>query len=144
MTRVREAGARDRDAVVRMRTALWPDSEPAEVDALLAAPEPDVVVLIAESDDGAPCGFAEVGERKFADGCVTSPVGYLEGLWVDAAVRRAGVGSSLVRAAMEWARERGLREFASDVEASNEASLRFHDAVGFEEVQRSVCFRAEL
>ena len=75
-----------------MRVVLWPElasdgtEQEAEAVALLA--RNDVVVLVAASPSGAGLvGFAEVGERAFADGCNTAPVAYLEGWYVDEGVR---------------------------------------------------------
>lgn len=144
MSRVRAARPTDRDEVVRMRTAFWPDSEAREVDALLGASSGESVVLVAERPDGGLCGFAEVGVRAFADGCSTSPVGYLEGIWVDPDARRRGIASRLLDAALDWARARGLSEFASDAAVENAASLAFHAAVGFREAQRLVAYRIGL
>jgi aminoglycoside 6'-N-acetyltransferase I len=63
---------------------------------------------------------------------------------VDPDMRRKGVGAALVRAAEAWAREKGLREFASDTELANTASQRAHVALGFTEVERLVAFRKVL
>jgi aminoglycoside 6'-N-acetyltransferase I len=131
---------------LRMRRALFPDipAEHEEADAAEWLARPDATVLVAARPDGRLAGFAEVGERPYADGCDTSPVAYLEGWWVDADVRRTGVGAALVRAAEEWARARGRAELASDALLDNEASHRAHGALGFEEVERSVKYRKAL
>jgi len=100
--------------------------------------------LPSDRNEGGLAGFAEVALRKFADGCRTSPVAYLEGIWVDPDLRRSGAAAALVREAENWARSRGLSEFASDCDVENHASQSFHSATGFEEVQRSVCFRRDL
>lgn len=140
---VRPARPRDRAELARMRVALWPDSSAADVDTVLALPPGEGVVLVAESA-GRLTGFAEFGLRKFADGCATSPVAYLEGVWVDADARRSGVASDLVQAGEVWARSVGLSELASDCELENTGSEAFHLAIGFDEVQRSICFRRSL
>ena len=127
-----------------MRRALWPDSEERDVDGLLGLPASNGIVLVsARAGDGLR-GFAEIGVRKFAEGCHSSPVAYLEGIWIDPDARRTGVASALVRTAKEWARAHGLREFASDCDIKNRESEAFHFAVGFTEVQRSICFRLDL
>ena len=141
---LRGAEPGDRPALVRMRQALWPDSEAGEVDALLEGADPPTVTFVAESPSGEPQAFAEVGLRGYAEGCVTSPVAYLEGIWVDPEARRAGVAAALVRLAEEWGVALGLQELASDVEPDNAASLAFHRAVGFEDVGDVACFRVRL
>ena len=47
-------------------------------------------------------------------------------------------------AARTWARVRGCTEMASDRELDNEESGAFHEALGYEEVERIVCFGKSL
>jgi aminoglycoside 6'-N-acetyltransferase I len=54
------------------------------------------------------------------------------------------VGRALVAAVERWARQRGLREFASDALLDNHTSHVAHARLGFEEVERIVCFRKSL
>jgi aminoglycoside 6'-N-acetyltransferase I len=128
----------------RMRDALWPDQTPDDMTAWLA--RPDAVVLVAEhTTDGARlCGFAEVGARSIAEGCMTSPVAYLEGWYVDPDVRRRGLGSALLRGVEDWARKAGYQELASDTELTNHVSQRVHERLGFAEVERAVQYRKAL
>lgn len=127
-----------------MRVALWPDSLESELDAVLALPRSESLLLVAGADEHRLCGFAEFGLRKFAEGCATSPVAYLEGIWVDADARREAVATGLVRAGEEWARSLGITELASDCSLDNLGSQAFHLAAGFEEAGRVVCFRRSL
>ncbi|HEY5212450.1 MAG TPA: GNAT family N-acetyltransferase [Acidobacteriaceae bacterium] len=132
---------------LRLRAALWPhvgpDEHRVEMTAWLA--RSDAVVLVAPNADGSGLiGFAEVGARSLADGCVTSPLAYLEGWYVDFAHRRRGVGAALVREAEAWARSRGYCEFGSDAQLENIESQRAHVSLGFEEVERSVLYLKKL
>ena len=130
-----------------MRLSFWPDdaaNQAAEIDAYLSGTGDDGVTLVAELSDGSLCGFLEAGTRPFADGCDSSPVGYIEGWWVDPALRRRGVGARLVEAAEAWARERGLSEMASDADLANRPSRDAHAALGYTEVHELVCFRKML
>jgi aminoglycoside 6'-N-acetyltransferase I len=152
---IRPAQIADRDALAPLRHALWPsgsiDEHASELDKLLNASNgqafgilPDHI-LAAVSDDGVVCGFAEVSLRSRADGCDPAHnVGYLEGWYVAPDMRRHGVGAELVRAAEDWARSHGCREFASDTWLDNETSQRAHEALGFEVVDRCVHYRKEL
>jgi len=152
MIEVRAARAGDREQLIRMRLALWPEGTAAEhaadVDAHLAGKWPGILpyaVLVAETDDGALAGFAEVNVRSYADGCdPAKPVGFLEGWFVDQQVRRRGIGAALVKAAEDWARAQGCVEMASDTLLENEDAQRAHRALGFEEVDRCVNFRKRL
>jgi aminoglycoside 6'-N-acetyltransferase I len=137
----------DAEEWLRLRLALFPDGAPAEhlAEMALLSAQPDAVVLVAvRPDTGGLAGFAEVGVRPYADGCATSPVAFLEGWYVDADVRRQGVGGALVRAAEDWARSRGYLEFASDALLVNITSHRAHEALGFSEVERAVRYRKRL
>ena len=86
-------------------------------------------------------GFAEVSIRREASECQLGRVGFLEGWFVEEPFRRSGTGAALVAAAEEWSRAQGCSEFASDTETHNELSIAAHHALGFEEVERLVCFR---
>jgi aminoglycoside 6'-N-acetyltransferase I len=148
---VRRAVPEDRDALARLRAALWPDGTLAEhaseVAMVLAGRAPSTMPLveIVAEVDGAMVGFIEVGLRSHADGCDTArPVGFVEGWYVDAEHRGSAVGRALMRAAEEWATAQGCHELASDTWIDSEPSQRAHEALGFEEVDRCVNYRKSL
>ncbi len=92
-----------------------------------------------------PVGFAQCQLRHdYVEGTESSPVGYLEGIFVRAEYRHRGYAGELLRECEKWAREKGCREFASDCELVNEESRRFHMAMGFSEANRIICFTKEL
>ena len=103
-------------------------------------------VLVAEQagETRGLVGFAELSRRLYAEGCETSPVGFLEGWYVAPDYRRRSVGAALVQAAEGWARSMGCREFASDAPAENQVSAAAQLALGFEEVAVLRCFRKTL
>jgi aminoglycoside 6'-N-acetyltransferase I len=145
--RVRPVERQDGAEWFRMRDALWPgdpEDHEAEIAAFLAAPPAGEVCFVAETEGGAVVGFAEWRLRQVAEGCTTTPVGYLEGIYVDDEARRTGAGRALVEAGRRWAVGEGCRELASDRELDNEASGLFHEACGFEEVARAVHYRRVL
>ena len=127
-----------------MRRSLWPGSEDADFEMAPRQAESEFVVFVFDRADGRLGGFAEVGSRKYAEGCSTSSVAYLEGIWVDHDLRRHGVASDLVRQAESWAKARGFEEIASDSLLENGESEAFHSATGFSEVERIICFRRSL
>ncbi len=147
---IRPVEKRDRDEWHRMRTSLFGDPDPAEVDEWFDAAASGgtsrvgVAVIVADRGNGSLAGFVEIGSRNYAEGCETTPVAYLEGWYVDTDVRRNNVGANLVRAAEAWALEHGFSEIASDTELGNKVSLQAHTALGFEEVERQICFRRKL
>lgn len=130
-----------------MRTALWPESpddHPPEIEQFFAEPRGDLATFVAETGNGRLCGFLEAGTRPYAEGCRSTPVGYIEGWWVDADQRENGVGAAMVAAAEEWARGLGLTEMASDADIANDVSQLAHKALGYSETDRIVCFRKDL
>ena len=147
---VRPARPADREAWNAMRVSLGPEwltddfaaltDEYFQKGTIQGLPH---VVLIAERS-GAPIGFAEISLREFAEGCLSSPVGYLEGWFVADEARGLGVGRRLVAAGEEWAAAQGCTEFASDAELHNDVSLRAHAALGFEGICDIRCFRKAI
>ena len=86
------------------------------------------------------CGL----RHDYVEGTDSSPVGYLEGIFVMEKYRKRGIAKELLKNCQKWAQEQGCGEFASDCEIMNEDSLRFHLHVGFEEVNRIICFTKKL
>lgn|SRR5487761_218785 len=138
--------AADRDAWAAMRAALWPDdsleAHRIGIDGLLG--DENAWGFIAETADGAPIGFAEVAIRKYANGCDSQPVPFLEGIWVDARFRRQGVGAGLIGHVEAFLAARGFRELGSDTSIDNGASQAAHRGWGFCETERVVYFRKAL
>jgi aminoglycoside 6'-N-acetyltransferase I len=132
---------------LRMRVLLW--AEPTRNEHLQEMAEydgsrPEKVTFIAVRDDGTAGGFLEVSLRPYVDGCSTSPVGYLDGWWVDEDLRRQGVGGKLVASAERWAVDHGCQEMGSDADLGNSTSLAAHLALGYEEVGRVIQFGKPL
>ena len=143
---IRRAEAQDLDALCALALELWPGHDPGELwndlAGIMAKPEAAFFLLEA---DGEPAGFAQCQLRNdYVEGTETSPVGYLEGVYVRPACRGQGGARELLRACERWAASFGCTEFASDCELDNEASLAFHLSVGFEEANRIICFSKKL
>lgn len=95
--------------------------------------------------NGSPVGFANMGLRyDYVEGTETSPVSYLEGIYVDENHRRRGYGRELVEYCEKWSKEKGCKEFASDCLLKNKDSYKFHLALGFIEANRIICFKKNL
>jgi aminoglycoside 6'-N-acetyltransferase I len=143
---IREIVESDRHEWVRMRHALWPGSlsdHEAETQQYFSERSQVPTVLVAEAD-GRLVGFLELDYRKYAPGCRSSPVPFIEGWYVEPAWQRQGIGRALVEAAEGRARAMGHHEIASDTEVENADSLAAHQALGYEVVERVVCFRRSL
>ena len=78
------------------------------------------------------------------NGTQSSPVIFLEGLYVIPELRRQGVARTLVAEVARWARACGCSELASDALLENAASHAAHRALGFAETERVVFFRKRL
>ena len=142
---IRRAGREDLPILTDLALALWPHHDRSEMKADLAATmEKDAAFFLAFEENTA-LGFAQCQLRRdYVEGTESSPVGYLEGIYVAEGHRKQGVARRLLAACEAWARERGCREFASDCELDNEESLRFHLRMGFEEAGRIICFTRKL
>lgn len=130
-----------------MAAELWPDHTKVELDETLrdVVTSPLQTAFIAVDDVGAPAGFAIISIRHdYVEGSNSSPVGYVEGIYVRAAYRRGGIGGMLLRAGEEWAREQGCSQMGSDADIDNTLSHSFHRDAGFTEAGRAVHFIKEL
>ena len=144
--RIREVAERDRETWVRLRDALWPGSladHDAETRRHFEVRGDVPIVFVAEAD-GRVVGFLELDYRKYAPGCASSPVPFIEGWYIERALQRQGIGRALVQAAEDWARARGHDEMASDGELENADGIAAHRALGYQEVERVVYFRKSL
>lgn len=87
-------------------------------------------LLVAGQSGGPLLGFAAVGTRgHFAGG----RDGYLAALVVAPHARRRGVAVALVRAAQDWAAERGLDRITLETGAANAAARALYARLGYVE-----------
>jgi len=128
-----------------MRSALWPEMTEEDNLRETAKLGDEAFVRMALNTEGNPAGFAEATLRTdYVNGCETSPVAFLEGIYVEPWARGQGVAKELVAEVERWALARGCQEFASDALLENEASHRMHRGLGFVETERVVYFRKDL
>jgi aminoglycoside 6'-N-acetyltransferase I len=144
---VETAAEAHRAAWLRLRDMLWPQpraEQSREITEILNEPE-RYAAFLCRAPTGDYAGFAEAAIRNdYVNGCETSPVAFLEGIFVEPAQRRQGMARALCGAVEQWARDHGCREFASDADLSNLVSHRMHGALGFAETGRIVYFRKLL
>ncbi|RBI67942.1 aminoglycoside 6'-acetyltransferase [Roseovarius sp. TE539] len=146
---IRIANSSDIEAWADLRAQLWPDASfdehRDEIAAILARPHGEYIAFLEEDNGTGLRAFAEAALRRdHVNGCETTPVAFLEGIFVRAEHRGCGIGGQLLRAVQSWARERGCTELGSDADLANTSSHAFHAAVGFEETERVVFFRMPL
>lgn len=140
--------AKEKDAltVASLAIQMWEDNVVEELATELAElmKRPEAVIFLGEVD-GQVIGFAQCQLRHdYVEGTETSPVGYLEGIFIEEKYRKQGYAKQLLSACENWAKEQGCTEFASDCELDNTGSLKFHLSLGFEEANRVICFTKKL
>lgn len=142
---IKKATIEDTLDVAKLAACMWDSSVEElkqELDDLLLNKKA-VVFLKYCSDE--PVGFAQCQLRyDYVEGTETSPVGYLEGIFVKEKFRRQGYAKALLCFCEKWARECGCKEFASDCELVNADSYAFHTHMGFDESNRIICFTKTL
>jgi aminoglycoside 6'-N-acetyltransferase I len=133
-------------AWLALRLALWPDASEAEhLSGMADAITRGHYVRLAVAADGSALGFVEASKRvDYVNGTSSSPVAFLEGLYVVPSVRRQGVARTLVDSVARWALGEGCTELASDALLDNRAAHAAHRSLGFEETERVVYFRRAL
>lgn len=133
---------------LELRRALWPRDGVAahrEEMAQYCAAAERFAQFIAYAEGGEPQGFVEAALRSdYVNGTSSSPVAFVEGIYVAPAWRRRGIARLLIAAVEKWAVRKGCSELASDALLDNAASHAMHRALGFEEAQRVVFFRKAL
>lgn len=82
--------------------------------------------------------------QDYVNGCASSPVAFLEGIYVTPAERGHGVARGLVEQVALWARRYSSTELAPDAELANTDSYTMHRALGFYETERVVFFCKNL
>ncbi|WP_322097207.1 aminoglycoside 6'-N-acetyltransferase [Pelagibius sp. Alg239-R121] len=146
---IRIATSLDIEDWAELRIQLWKDmaydQHLDEAVTMLARPSGEFVAFLDVVDGNGIRAFAEAALRyDYVNGCKTSPVAFLEGIFVRPTDRGAGIGRNLLKSVQSWAHQQGCSELASDAHLDNVTSHAFHTALGFEETERVVYFRKAL
>lgn len=143
---IRRASLTDARAIAQLAIKMWASNTENELLAEFEelAADKNAAILVCFADERM-IGFAQCQLRHdYVEGTNSSPVGYLEGVFVEEGYRNCGYGKMLVCACEQWAREKGCTEFASDCELDNQKSLAFHLHTGFQEANRIICFSKKI
>jgi aminoglycoside 6'-N-acetyltransferase I len=143
------ATVKDVEPWAQLRFALWPhhslEAHRVELGRTFLSNSREAVAFIARNAEKEAFGFAEATLRHdYVNGCSTSPVLFLEGIYVRPVERRKGIARLLCNSVADWGRSLGCVEFGSDALLENSASHALHAALGFEQTQRVVFFRKAL
>lgn len=143
---VKPAEANDLDVLANLAAQLWQNHSIKdlfqEFSRILSNGESQ---FFLKYENGLPVGFAQCQLRHdYVEGTSTTPVGYLEGIFVKEGYRNKGYAKELLAECEAWAKRNGCREFASDCEIDNIGSFRFHKAMKFTEANRIICFTKKL
>lgn len=132
--------------VVLMALDLWSDNT---YEALLEHYEKILItknetVFLAEVDEN-KVGFIHVSIRHdYVEGSNSSPVGYIEGIFVKPSFRGEHIAKKLVQHGEQWAKSQGCTQMGSDIEQENNISYEFHKNIGFTEANRLICFIKDI
>lgn len=129
-----------------MRQSLYndldTDFDESEMDAITRDSNNRESFIIYENSK--PIGMLELSLRNFVDGCLSNPVAYIEGIFVEQEHRGKGYGKQLVEYAKSWGRSRGCTEIATDAELMNVDAQSFHERAGFQETFRVVNYKMDI
>ncbi len=143
--RIYQANKADLGTAATLAAELWRSHSIDDMETELSDSVARGGVVFLAEEDGAAAGFSLCQLRRdYVEGTETSPVGYLEGVYVREGFRLRGVATSLIKACENWAAAQGCVEFASDCELDNADSLKFHLRAGFREANRVICFTKRL
>ena len=143
---IKRAKTEDAEVLAGLAIQMWTDHDLEDLtEEFHQMVTNDEAACFIKYFDGKPIGFSQCQLRRdYVEGTESSPVGYLEGIFVSDEYRTRGYASELLSECEKWAKEKGCTEFASDCELDNLDSFRFHMALGFEEANRIICFRKNL
>ena len=135
---VQRAIEQDAAVLAGLALLLWNDHDAAELleeFAELLKSEGAACFLACEA--GVPAGFAQCQLRHdYVEGAQTSPVGYLEGIFVLPEFRRQGIAGKLLQVFLDFAEGNHLAFLTLEVRASNYDAIALYGARGFRGVGR--------
>lgn len=127
---------------IRLLQEMWDDYTLADAqedcERILGSKQEDLF-LAKEGENY--IGFIYLNLRHdYVEGSDSSPVAYIEGIYVRPAWQGSGIGRQLVEFGAQWGKTKGASEYASDAELNNLGSIAFHQKLGFAITNRIVCF----
>lgn len=105
--------------------------------------QPDRTMLVAMTSKNELAGVLYMLIRSASRAPIVLPalVAEIDSLVVDRSARRQGVGTRLVRAALQWARDQGAARTELGVYEFNDEARAFWESVGFQTLSRRMVAR---
>ncbi|MGV7961562.1 GNAT family N-acetyltransferase [Photorhabdus tasmaniensis] len=147
LSRIVVSGRHHFNEWLHLRSALWPatseEKHREEMDSILDSDKKIAFIIQSNTDNF--WGFAEASLRfEYVNGCCSSPVAYLEGIYISPELRRKGLATRLITCIKNWGNDHGCTEMASDTDINNSESQALHLSLGFVEAERVVFFRRSI
>ena len=141
-----KASKNDIEIIAKLAVRMWDENSVEdlsnEFSALLSKEDAQIFL---KYENNIPVGFAQCQLRHdYVEGTETTPVGYLEGIFIMEGYRNRGYAKELLNECEKWAKDKGCKEIASDCEMDNDISFQFHMAMNFTEANRIICFTKKL
>jgi aminoglycoside 6'-N-acetyltransferase I len=143
---IEEISENNIEHLTKLTLELWTDCE-YETEYIsykrILKSENETCYLIA--DQSTYFGFIHISLRfEYVEGANTSPVGYIEGIYIKPEYREFGYGKKLVKYGIVWAKEKGCSEIGSDAKLENKNSHHFHTRIGFKETNRTINYLQKI
>lgn len=138
---VREVNAADAEALAHLATQLGYPSQPEEMTRRLRALLPQqnqALVAVADAD---VVGWVQVDVHSTL---LLDNVAELAGLVVEEKWRDKGIGRALLKAAEQWALERGCSTMYVRTNIIRHAAHTFYRHLGYQQVKTSLTFAKPL
>lgn len=134
------------DHLANLALKLWPDDEldklKEELSPLLDHKKENGYLV---KSNNRYIAFIQISIRHdYVEGTDSSPTGYIEGIYVEKEFRKQGIAKSLIKYSEKWFLDNNCTQMASDAELHNKTSEKFHKKIGFEEVNRVICFLKDI
>ena len=143
---IKKAGINDLETLAKLAVMMWQNHSVNElINEFSEIMTGGKSQFFLKYENELPIGFAQCQLRyDYVEGTKTTPVGYLEGIFIKEGYRNRGYAKELLIECEAWARSKGCKEFASDCEIDNTDSFYFHKAMNFNEANRIICFTKTL
>jgi len=127
---------------VNLGTMLFPDEsfdEEFDLHKKVLTSENHIGLLYQKDEQYV--GFMYLSIRNdYVNGADTSPVVFVEAIYVLPGHRQHGIGKEFIEHAEKQTAQKGITQLASDCFVDNNLSESFHKSCGFIEKERVICF----